>query len=96
MLEKEVRSRVDIGRADADRLTFKTAEEILLDRLAGDNTITPWTREYWCQRLVTLEKTWPGIEGLWIAKATEHQVSEWARKMRDLVLRLKATPRMPG
>src|ERR1035441_2718919 len=61
-------------------MTVGDAVEIHKQRVAGDASLKPRTKEYDGQRLVALLKSWPGLKEKLIRDVTKTDCLNWAMK----------------
>ena len=79
--EKQERQRAESGEAAAHgRMTMGDAMTLHRQRVAGDASLKPRTREYHDQRLRALVKSWPGIDRKEIRSLTKTDCLNWAAK----------------
>jgi hypothetical protein len=78
-LEKMERQRAE-SRADVThgKLTFGEAVKIYCQRIAGDVSMKPRTKEYYEDRSAALLKSWPELEKTDIARITKSEWLNWA------------------
>jgi len=80
-LEKTERQNAENHLAAADgKLTFLEAVEIYRDRLKGDGSLKPRTKEYHEQRLTALAKSWPELASTELRKVNKTDCLNWAAK----------------
>jgi len=80
-LDKQERQRAESTEAAArGKMTVGDAIEIHKQRVAGDASLKPRTREYDGQRLVALLKSWPGLKEKLIRDVTKTDCLNWAMK----------------
>lgn len=79
--EKQELNRAEAGAsATQGRMSVKTAIEIHLQRVAGDHSLKPRTKEYHQQRINALLKSWPGLETREIRSITKPECLAWAAR----------------
>ena len=79
--EKQERQRAESGEAAAHgRITMGDAMALHRQRVAGDASLKPRTRDYHNQRLRALVKSWPGIDRKEIRSLTKTDCLNWAAK----------------
>jgi integrase len=80
-LDKQERQRAESTDAAArGKMTVGDAVEIHKQRVAGDASLKPRTKEYDGQRLVALLKSWPGLKEKLIRDVTKTDCLNWAMK----------------
>lgn len=78
-LDKQERQRAESTDAAArGKMTVGDAVEIHKQRVAGDASLKPRTKEYDGQRLVALLKSWPGLKEKLIRDVTKTDCLDWA------------------
>ncbi len=79
--EKQERQRAESGDAAAHgRMTMGDAMTLHRQRVAGNASLKPRTRDYHDQRLRALVKSWPGIDRKEIRSITKTDCLNWAAK----------------
>jgi integrase len=79
--EKQERQRSESGEAAAHgRMTMGDAMTLHRQRVAGDASLKPRTRDYHDQRMRALIKSWPGIDRKEIRSLTKTDCLNWAAK----------------
>jgi integrase len=79
--EKQERQRAESGEAAAHgRMTMGDAMTLHRQRVAGDASLKPRTRDYHDQRMRALMKSWPGIDRKEIRSLTKTDCLNWAAK----------------
>jgi integrase len=79
--EKQERQRAETGEAAAHgRMTIGDAMTLHRQRIAGDASLKPGTRDYHEQRMTALRKSWPGLERKEIRSLTKTDCLNWAAK----------------
>jgi len=68
-------SRVDVTQG---KLTFGEAVKIYTQRVSGDVSMKPRTKEYYEERGLALLKSWPELERTDIARITKSECLNWA------------------
>lgn len=80
-LDKQERQRAESTDAAArGKMTVGDAVEIHKERVAGDASLKPRTKEYHGQRVVALFKSWPGLREKLIRDVTKSDCLNWAGK----------------
>jgi len=78
-LEKGERQKAEHQTAVTDGgMTFGDALAIYRQRLNGDGSLKPRSKEYREERIAALLKTWPGIETTDVRKISKHDCLTWA------------------
>ena len=79
--EKQERQRAESGESAAHgRMTMGDAMTLHRQRVAGDASLKPRTRDYHEQRMTALSKSWPGLERKEIRSLTKTDCLNWAAK----------------
>ena len=79
--ERQERQRAEAGEAVAGgKMTVADAIRIHQERVAGDLSLKPRTREYHDQRIAALRKSWPGLDKAEIRSVTKTECLNWAAK----------------
>ncbi len=80
-LEKAERQKAEhqVGKGD-EKLTFEQAVKIYRERLKGDPSRKPRTKDYHEQRLTALLKSWPKLNSLEVRKITKSDCLNWAAR----------------
>ena len=77
--EKQERQRAETGEAAAHgRMTMADAMTMHQQRIAGDASLKPRTRDYHDQRMTALLKSWPGLDRKEIRSITKTDCLNWA------------------
>ena len=80
--EKQERQRSDSADSvSAGRMTVNDAIVIHRQRVAGDASLKPRTREYHDLRIAALLKSWPGLDIKQIRSLTKTDCLDWAAKL---------------
>jgi integrase len=78
-LEKQERQRAEHQTAVADgTMTFADALETYKQRLAGDGSLKPRSKDYRLERIAALIKSWRGLETTDIRKISKSDCLAWA------------------
>jgi integrase len=78
-LEKSERQKAESqDNVTRGKLTFREATTIYRQRVTGDVSMKPRTKQYYEERLVALLKYWPELEGKDIARITKTECLNWA------------------
>ena len=81
-LDKQERQRAESTDAAArGKMTVGDAVEIHKERVAGDASLKPRTKEYHGQRVAALFKSWPGLKEKLIRDVTKTDCLNWAAKI---------------
>jgi integrase len=81
-LEKAERQAGESKDALANgKMTFGQAAEILRQRVQGDASLKPRTKEYYDQRIAALLKSWPGLGGVELRRITKPDCLSWAARV---------------
>lgn len=79
--EKQERQRAEMGEAAAHgRMTIGDAMATHRQRVAGDASLKPRTKDYHEQRMTALLKSWPGLERKEIRAITKTDCLNWAAR----------------
>jgi integrase len=79
--EKQERRRAEAGEAVAGgKMTVGDAIQIHRQRVAGDVSLKPRTKDYHDQRIKALLKSWPGLEKREIRSVTKTEGLNWAAR----------------
>ncbi len=79
--EKSERQRAeDRSPGVDDRMTFKQAKEVHTQRLDGNPSLKPRTKDYHKQQLIALSKSWPELDGKELRAITKSDCLDWAAK----------------
>jgi integrase len=79
--ERQEWQRAESGdAADSGKMTVADAIRIHGQRVAGNVSLKPRTREYHDQRIKALQKSWPGLERKEIRSITKTECLNWAAK----------------
>ena len=80
-LEKAERQAVECKDAVANgKMTFGQAMAVYKERINGDASLKPRTREYYEQRLAALLKSWPGLPETELRRIMKADCLNWAAK----------------
>jgi integrase len=80
-MEKQERQRAESGDAAArGKMTVVDAIQIHRQRVAGDASLKPRTKEYHDQRIAALLRSWPGFDKKEIRSITKTDCLNWAAK----------------
>ena len=80
-LDKQERQRAESTDAAArGKMTVGDAVAIHQERVAGDASLKPRTKEYDGQRIVALFKSWPGLKETLVRDVTKTECLNWAAK----------------
>lgn len=80
---KQERAKAEGLKAEArGKMEFSDALQIYLNRLEGDYTVKPRTKDYYRERIKALLKSWPGLGGLDVAKIGKADCMAWATRYR--------------
>jgi integrase len=78
-LEKAERQALENKNALGNgKMTFGQAAEIYRQRVQGDASLKPRTKEYYGQRIAALLKSWPGLLSLELRRVTKPDCLTWA------------------
>ena len=78
---KELRGPANLkAEAGNGKMTLAAAQAIYLERLDGDASLKPRTREYRRERIVALLKSWSNLERMDVRKITKADCLEWAAR----------------
>ena len=81
-LEKTERQAGENKDSVADgRMTVGQAMAILKERVGGDPSLKPRTREYYQQRIAALTKSWPELPQLELRRVTKADCLNWAARI---------------
>jgi integrase len=81
-LEKIERQRAESQDATAHgKMTMADTIRIHLQRVAGDASLKPRTREYHEQRIAALRKSWPGLDKKEVRSVTKTDCLDWAARV---------------
>lgn len=79
--EKQERQRAETADTVAQgKMTVGDAVKIHLDRISGDASLKPRTREYHDQRVAALFKSWPELKSKLVRDVTKTECLNWAAK----------------
>jgi len=80
-LEKAERQAVENQNSLANgKMTFAQATEIFRERVNGDASLKPRTKDYYRQRIVALQSSWPGLGTTELRRITKADCLTWAAK----------------
>ncbi len=80
-LEKAERQSVENKDAITHgKMTFNQATETFKQRIQGDASLKPRTKEYYDQRILALFKSWPGLGELELRAVTKTDCLDWAAR----------------
>jgi integrase len=80
--EKQERQRAESADSvSAGKMTVNDAIKIHRQRVAGDASLKPRTRQYHDQRIAALLKSWPGLDKKEIRSLTKTDCLNWAAKL---------------
>lgn len=80
-LEKAERQTIENKDALGNgKMTLGQATEILRQRIQGDASLKPRTKEYYNQRIAALLKSWPGLAELELRRITKPDCLSWAAR----------------
>lgn len=78
-LEKVERQRVEThGAISNGTMTFGDALAIFEQRMQGDGSLKPRSKEYRSERIAALLRSWPGLAGSDVRKVTKNDCLLWA------------------
>jgi integrase len=66
--------------ASSAKLTFGTAADLYVQRLADNVKIKRRTRDYYAEVLAALKKSWPALSEMEVRKLTQAQCRDWAAR----------------
>ncbi len=79
--EKSERQRAENRSPGVDdRMTFKQAKEVYTQRLDGNPSLKPRTKDYHKQQLIALAKSWPDLDGKELRAITKSDCLDWAAR----------------
>lgn len=62
------------------KITIGEAANTLKDRIQGDPSLKPRTKEYYDQRIIALYKSWPELQNTDVSRITKAQCLDWASR----------------
>ena len=81
-LEKTERQAGESKESVADgRMTVGQAMDILRERVAGDPSLKPRTKEYYRERILALSKSWSDLPQLELRRITKSECLNWAARI---------------
>lgn len=80
LVEERKKRAATAGKATTGRLTFGDAVALYRERFQADQNLKRGTKGYKEETLLALQRTWPGLWEADLAKITEKQCQEWARR----------------
>ena len=63
------------------KMTFGQAADVFRQRIQGDASLKPRTKEYYEQRIVALLKSWPGLAEMELRRITKADCLGWASRI---------------
>ena len=80
-LEKAERQAVENKQSLANgKMTFGQAKEIFAQRVQGDASLKPRTKQYYVERVGALLRSWPGLLALELRRVTKTDCLNWAAR----------------
>ena len=67
------------------KMTFGQAADVFRQRIQGDASLKPRTKEYYEQRIVALLKSWPGLAEMELRRITKADCLGWASRIGAVV-----------